>query len=248
MGWFEEAGLDPTFELPPTPSDPIKFVSEGRVPIAFTHSIQGIFGASEGLDFYAAATHIPKSLEQVLCRHDRGLDPADPKTLEGKTMAQYNDPMPVLYFNLFAADQGIDTNTMTFVPAGDDGTVVLLAGQSDCVAEGVNGRAIYLTATGEEPVSWYYEANGAPGLEWQIIALNKAWADANPELAKGFVGAVLRATQWMHENPDEALAILQKRFPELVGDRYPIAWEDMLARNEIRRAGRLSPISSSRTR
>jgi putative hydroxymethylpyrimidine transport system substrate-binding protein len=232
MGWYAEVGLDPTFELPPTPSDPIKFVSEGRAQIAFTHSIQGIFGASEGLDFYAVATHIPKSLEQVMCRHDRGIDPNNPKSLEGKTMAQYEDPMPVLYFDLFAAQQGIDKSTMRFVSAGDDGTVVLLAGQADCVAEGVNGRAIYLTATGEEPVNWYYEEHGVPGLEWQIIAMNKAWADANPELARGFVAATLRGNTWMKENPDKALKTLLARFPELTGDRYPIAWEDMLKRNQ----------------
>jgi ABC-type nitrate/sulfonate/bicarbonate transport system substrate-binding protein len=146
-------------------------------------------------------------------------------------MAQYEDPMPVLYFDLFASQQGIDTDTMRFVPAGDDGTVVLLAGQSDCVAEGVNGRAIYRTATGQDPVNWYYEEHGAPGLEWQIIAMNKAWADANPELAKGFVAATLRGDAWMKENPDQALEMLQARFPELVGDRYPIAFEDMRNRN-----------------
>ncbi len=214
-GWYKEAGLDLEFVLPPTPSDPIKFAASGTAPIAFSHSLSSINAAAEGLDFLAVATNIPKSLEQVLCRHDRGLDKGNPKTLEGKTMAQYEDPLPVLYFDLFSQQQGIDKSKMKFVAAGDNGMTVLLAGQSDCVAEGTAGRATYFLATGVDPVNWYYEENGVLPLEWQIIVANREFAEKNPDSVKAFVAQTMRALEYMKLNKDEALGYLFKRYPDL---------------------------------
>ena len=130
-------------------------------------------------------------------------------------MAQYEDPLPVLYFDLFSQQQGIDKTKMKFVAAGDDGMTVLLAGQSDCVAEGTAGRATYFLATGVDPVNWYYEENGVIPLEWQIIVVNRDFADKNPDVVRAFVTQTMRSLEYMKANKDEALGYLFKRYPDL---------------------------------
>lgn len=72
----------------------------------------------------------------------------------------------------------------------------------------------------------------APDYGFLGFAAQKRWLEQNGDAARGFLKAVKRASDWMHDpaNKDEAIAILAKDInqePAVVGKMYSLYFDDM---------------------
>jgi NitT/TauT family transport system substrate-binding protein len=109
------------------------------------------------------------------------------------------------------------------------------------------------------PLSYEAEAAGFSNLgatfeyipDWQFTSVNvdREWAAANRDTVERFLGALLRATAWMHANKDESAAIIATELrtsPEFAAR----AWDDTIrfkilpADMEVNRAGLVNVLAS----
>jgi putative hydroxymethylpyrimidine transport system substrate-binding protein len=212
QGWFEEQGLDIEWIIPPTPSDPPRLVASGQADLGFTYTPDVLIANEGELPTLAVSSLIPVPSEHLICRHDKGI--TEPKDLEGKRIARYDAPLPEAQFQVFAQAQGIDTSTISFVPAGDNGYPVMMADQADCTQAGVFEPSFYRADTGEEPVTFYYTEWGLPDWYWEIVAVNPEWAAANGDALRRFLQVLQKGYEYSRDNVQPALDWLYSAYPE----------------------------------
>jgi putative hydroxymethylpyrimidine transport system substrate-binding protein len=212
QGWFEEAGLDIDWIIPPTPSDPPRLIASGQADIAFTYTPDVLIANEGDLPTIAVSSLIPVPSEHLVCRDDKGI--SSPKDLEGKRIARYDAPLPDAQFQVFAQAQGIDVATITFVPAGDNGYPVMMADQADCTQAGVFEPSFYRADTGRDPVTFYYTEWGLPDWYWEIVAVNPGWAAANGDALRRFLGVLQRGYEYSRDNVQPSLDWLYGQYPE----------------------------------
>jgi len=212
QGWYKDAGLDINWVIPPNPSDQPKFIATGQAQMGFTYTPDTLIAESSGLDYAAVATLITVPSENLTCRADAGI--TDPKSLEGKKVAEYDSPLPQVQFKIFANAQGIDLTKVQAVSAGDNGYPIMIAKQADCTQAGVFEPDTYQADTGKTAVTFYYTQWGLPDWYWEIIGANRTFAQQHPDAVRAFIDVTLRGYAWAKANVQDGVNFIYTKFPE----------------------------------
>jgi putative hydroxymethylpyrimidine transport system substrate-binding protein len=212
QGWYKDAGLDINWVIPPNPSDQPKFIATGQADMGFTYTPDTLIAESTGLDYAAVASLIGVPSENLTCRADAGI--TDPKSLEGKKVAEYDSPLPQVQFKIFANAQGVDLTKVKAVSAGDNGYPIMIAKQADCTQAGVFEPDTYQADTGKAAVTFYYTKWGLPDWYWEIIGANRKFAEQHPDAVQAFVDVTLRGYAWAKANVQDGVNFIYTKFPE----------------------------------
>ena len=89
-GYFEEAGLDVSTEVPSDPSAPIRQVAAGRADLAISYEPEVILARDQGLPVRAVAALVPRPLTSLIWLRESGIK--DVGDLAGKTVATAGIP------------------------------------------------------------------------------------------------------------------------------------------------------------
>lgn len=218
-GYFEEAGLDVTFQVGKGGADVATQVAVGNADLGGGIGDTPIIVRANGLDVRGVALLGGRGLTQLAWRADSGIE--GPEDLAGKSIGvlSFQD---TTYYNLLAvlAEAGIARSEADIQAVGPGGIIQLtVAGNLQAmsgVPEWINAVEKAGVELEQMPVDDVF-----PAMAQAIIASDRT-IEERPEVVEGFVGAVLRAIRDIEADPAAAAAEYVSFVPQHEGQEADI--------------------------
>lgn len=215
-GHFSEAGLEVEIAEGNGSLDAIPKVATGAYPVGFAdiNSLMRFLDQNPGAPVTAVMMIYDKPPFAVVGRKSLGVE--EPADLVGKTLGAPPPDGAWAQFPIFAAENGLDMSQITVNPVGfpvrepmlADGQVQAITGFSFTSA--LNAERLGVPA---DDLSVMLMADHGVALYGNAIIANTDWAEANPELLTGFLGAVAEGWKDAIANPEAAVQALVERNP-----------------------------------
>lgn len=213
-GYFAAEGLRIEFDYA-FETDGVQLVGAGQLPFAVVSGEQVLLARAQGLPVVYIMAWFQKYPVAVIAKADSGI--TKPADLKGKKIgvpllggANYVGLRALLtYAGLRLEDVSVEAIGFNQVPA-------LTAGQIDAAVVYANNEPVRLAAQGEK-LNVITVGDVVPLAANGILSSEDLLAK-EPELARGFIRALLKGVQDVIANPDEALTISKKYAPELKDD------------------------------
>jgi NitT/TauT family transport system substrate-binding protein len=144
----------------------------------------------------------------------RGIDVADPKSLEGKKLGAPPPDAAYAQWPIFVAANGIDVSTITIENVGFPVREPMLAtGEVDGIFGFSFSSFINLLAAGVDAEDVQVMLMSDHGLELygNVVMVNTDFAAANPEAVKGFIRATIKGWRDTVAEPEAAIEAVMKR-------------------------------------
>ncbi|AKO99912.1 ABC-type nitrate/sulfonate/bicarbonate transport system, periplasmic component (plasmid) [Marinovum algicola DG 898] len=202
-GYFEEAGLDVTFQVGKGGADVATQVALGNADLGGGIGDTPIIVRANGLEIRGVALLGGRGLTQLAWREDAGI--SGPEDLKGKSIGvlSFQD---TTYYNLLGvlASAGLSKTDVDIQAVGPGGIIQLsIAGKLDAMS-GVPEWIAAIEAAGvamdQMPVDSVF-----PAMAQAIIASDDT-IEERPEVVQGFVEAVLRGLRDISADPAAAAA------------------------------------------
>ena len=231
-GYYEEEGLDVTIDRGFGSGDTIAKVASGAYDVGF----------AEGTGLFKFNTDNPDArVIQVMVINDQSptgvismkkTGIAEPADIIGKKISATQNEATVLTWPVVAKLHDLDPEDVEFLfvePNLRDALV--LQGQADATFGFATTTVLNMVGTGIDLDDISYSTFAQWGLKPYSsgILVKQEFAEANPEVVRGFVKATMRGLIEMLENPEEGLALLKEREPlvdlDVEADRWELAKE-----------------------
>lgn len=163
------------------------------------------------MPYYNAADYVGKAgAIGIIGRRDRGIDPADPKSLHGKTVALLTGSIVEVYLKEFVRKNGLDASRIKFVSVPVENMPVTIAqGLVDAVCpwEPYTAQVVRELGANAAVVS-----RGAAGLISAVLGAcaNEVWITRNYDQVVDFATGLAEATQFVRKNPKDTAEILTR--------------------------------------
>ncbi|MCC6195657.1 MAG: ABC transporter substrate-binding protein [Burkholderiales bacterium] len=231
-GYYRDAGLEVTISRGFGSGDTVKRVASGTATfgIADTGTIIAA-RANEDVPVRIVAMVYQKATTGLIYLTESGI--RQPKDLTGRKIGRSASGASVTLFPAFLKANGIERDKLTEVVV--DGATflpMLMSRQVDAVLEqSVNAARFKKMAArqGNSAASMRYSDFGVNAYGNAII-VNPKTLEANPALVRAFVDASLRGLAYAFAHPEEAIAILRKRNPEVDAEA---ALDELLAVRDV---------------
>ncbi|MCR3749088.1 ABC transporter substrate-binding protein [Lentzea californiensis] len=212
-GYFDQAGLDVTITPGTGSVDVLKLVAAGRADFGVADfTATAITTAKEKLPVTVMAAIQQRSLAAIVALEGNGI--SKPADLAGKKIGDQPGSTNQVMFPVYAKAAGIDPAKVQFVPSAPPALPQLLAaGQVDGIGQFVVGKPlIEAAAKGRKAVVLPY-GDLVPDLYGNALVASKDVVQNKPELARTFMGALLKGLEYSIEHPDEVGPILKEYQP-----------------------------------
>ncbi|MEO0692968.1 MAG: ABC transporter substrate-binding protein [Pseudomonadota bacterium] len=215
-GHFEEAGLAVEIAAGQGSLDAIPKVATGAFPMGFAdiNSLIKFLDQNPGAPVTAVMMIYDKPPFAVVGRKSLGVE--GPGDLEGKILGAPPPDGAWAQFPAFATANGIDVGAITVEPVGFPTREPMLAeGQVDAITGFSFSSYLNLVRLGvpEDDISTILMADHGLELYGNAIIANTEFAEANPEIVSGFLGAVAAGWKDAIADPAAATASLMERNP-----------------------------------
>ena len=243
-GFFEAADLDVEISAGSGSLDAIPKVATAAFPLGFAdiNSLVRFLDQNPGAPVTAVMMVYDKPPFAVVGRKSLGVE--SPKDLEGKRLGAPPPDGAWAQFPIFAAETGLDVDAVTVEPVGFPTREPMLAeGQVDAVTGFSFSSFLNLVRLGvpEEDIATILMADHGVDLYGNAIIVNTDFAEANPELVRGFVEAVGKGWAAAIADPEAATASLTERNPaadaELERRRLELAIDANVLTDAVRENG-----------
>jgi len=215
-GHFEAAGLSVEISAGQGSLDAIPKVATGAFPVGFAdiNSLIKFLDQNPGAPVTAVMMVYDKPPFAIVGRKSLGVEaPAD---LEGKILGAPPPDGAWAQFPIFASETGIDVDAITVEPVGFPTREPMLAEGNVAAVTGFSFSSfLNLVRLGvpEDDISTILMADHGVDLYGNAIIVNTEFAEANPDLIKGFLGAVAAGWTDAITDPEAAIASLMERNP-----------------------------------
>ncbi|MBC8263472.1 MAG: NrtA/SsuA/CpmA family ABC transporter substrate-binding protein [Anaerolineales bacterium] len=214
-GYFEEEGLDVTLKYNPGGWMSLKNLFEGDADIATVAELPIVYSSFdkkkytdfERGDFYIIGDIVySDDFQQVVARKDKGVhSPADVK---GKTVGVFRGTTLDFFMDFFFTDNRIEHSDVEIVDMDVfEMTSAIERGDLDVIftwqphvliaQKKLGDNAIVLPSRLRYTTAW-------------LIVVMKDYAEENPEILEKFLRAIVKAENFIKENPEEAISIHAK--------------------------------------
>ncbi|MEL7465211.1 MAG: ABC transporter substrate-binding protein [Pseudomonadota bacterium] len=215
-GHFEAAGLNVEISEGRGSLDAIPKVATGAFPVGFAdvNSLMRFLDQNPGAPVTAIMMVYDKPPFAVVGRKSLGVSaPAD---LEGRVLGAPPPDGAWAQFPIFAAETGIDADKITVEPVGFPTREPMLAEGNVAAVTGFSfSSTLNLKRLGVEAddISVILMADHGVKLYGNAIIVNTDFAAENPDLVKGFLGAVAQGWKDAVADPGAAVDALLRRNP-----------------------------------
>jgi ABC-type nitrate/sulfonate/bicarbonate transport system substrate-binding protein len=163
------------------------------------------------MPYYNAADYVGKAGGRaIIGRKDRGIDPANPNSFLGKTVAILTGSTNEVYMKEWLRQKGVDQSRIKFVSVPiEDMPITLRQGLVDAVASWEPYSAQIVRELGDNAA---VVSRGDAGIISDVVGAvaNQAWIANNAASVEEFATGLAEAAQLVRKNPDEAALILTR--------------------------------------
>jgi ABC-type nitrate/sulfonate/bicarbonate transport system substrate-binding protein len=163
------------------------------------------------MPYYNAAEYVGKAGGRaIIGRKDRGIDPANPNSFVGKTVAILTGSTNEVYVKEWLRQKGVDQSKIKFVSVPvEDMPITLRQGLVDAVASWEPYTAQMIRELGANAA---IVSRGDAGIISDVVGAiaNETWLAKNRALVEAFATGLAEASQIVRKNPEEAAAILTR--------------------------------------
>ncbi|NIZ08473.1 ABC transporter substrate-binding protein [Pseudooceanicola sp. HF7] len=213
-GYYEDAGLDVTWQIGKGGADVAKQVAVGNVELGGGIGDTPIIVRQNGLPVKGVALLGGRPLVQILIRKESGVE--DIAGLVGQPVGviAYQD---TTYYNLLAAlsASGIDANDVDIQAVGAGGMVQLMISGDVTAISGTPDWAASIEAAGVE-LEIIEMDSMLPAMSQAILASEDTIAE-KPEVVKAFVGATMQGLKDVMDDPQGSAAAVAGFVPQMEG-------------------------------
>ncbi len=215
-GHFESAGLKVEISAGQGSLDAIPKVATGAFPVGFAdiNSLIKFLDQNPGAPVTAVMMVYDKPPFAIIGRKSLGVEA--PKDLEGKVLGAPPPDGAWAQFPAFAIANDLNVDAITVEPVGFPTREPMLAEGNVAAVTGFSFSSyLNLVRLGvpEEDISTILMADHGLALYGNAIIANTNFAADNPDLIKGFLGAVAAGWKDAIADPDTAIASLIERNP-----------------------------------
>lgn len=220
-GYFEKAGIDLVMERGRGSVENVARVATGAYPlgIADINALVSFLDRNPDAPVTGVMMFLDRPAYAVLGRKSLGV--SSPSDLEGITLGAPPSDAAWAQFPAFALANDIDLDAITVEPVGFPMREVMLAeGKVDAVTGFSTSSYFNLLGLGvpAEDISLMLMSDHGLDLYGNAIIVNTNFAEENPEIVRGFVAALAQGVTDAIQDPEAAVAAVQRHNPAMNPD------------------------------
>ena len=226
-GFYEAEGLKVDVILPPDSQTTARLLSVGQAEIGFEATTDVVFGAEQGLPVVSIGVYSQGNNWGLFGRPGEPVSLAD---LKGKSIGIFTDSWTKAMMPFVLKAANITEDDVKLIIATDSDTPLLLAGKIDIATNTSN----YIIPSvqeqlHEDPTSLVGKAAGVPDVPVWTYTANQEYLAKNGDVAKRWMRATIKATEWAAEHPDEAAELFTKAYPDSGSVEYnKVGWKTLV--------------------
>jgi len=226
-GYFSEVGLEVKLIPPADPSAPPRLVAAGQGDIAISYQPNLYLQVAEGLPLVRFGTIVSTPLNALVVLDDGPVKAlAD---LKGKTVGFSVGGFEDALLKMMLSEAGLSLSDVELVNINFALSPSLITGKVDAVIGAFrNFELNQLALENHTGRAFYPEEHGVPAYDELIYLTRRDMAD--DDRLPRFLAAVEKATLYLTNHPDEALALFLKAHPDLDNPLNRRAFADTLPR------------------
>jgi NitT/TauT family transport system substrate-binding protein len=218
-GWYADAGLNVTIAEGTGSLATAQSVAAGNDTFGLVDATSMIQANAQGAGLTMVANMRARNGAAIIVRKSSGIN--TPDQLAGHKLAI--TPPGTFFYNLwplYAKAAGIDASKVTLLPMSN--FIFLqqfLAGNVDGIIGLVDGELTQLQLAHIPTNVFPFADKGLDTISHGIV-VKSSLIQSDPELVKKFVQVSLRGWHFMLDNPNQAIGILQKTYPNIDPVQY----------------------------
>jgi putative hydroxymethylpyrimidine transport system substrate-binding protein len=199
-GYFADAGLDVTPEIPSDPSAPIREVAAGRADLAISYEPEVLLARDQGLPVKAVAALVPSPLTSLISTRSAGIRRV--ADLAGKTIVTAGIPYQQAYLDTILSRAGLTSSDVHTVDVQQSLLYPVISGRADAMLGGfLNVEGVELRLRGEQPRVVPVNRLGIPTYDELVLVSSDDELRSNPRQIQLFVAALERGTKAAAKDP-----------------------------------------------
>jgi ABC-type nitrate/sulfonate/bicarbonate transport system substrate-binding protein len=202
-GFYKAEGLQVSLVPPPDNSSSVKLVASGQADIAETTLTDQMFAAKEGLPVISIANLSQSNNWGFFTPPGKKITGA---SLKGMRVGVFDDAWTKAMLGVVLKNAGLTAKDIQQITATDGDVPLLIANKIDVATNTTNfAGPQYVQETGKQPETLLATAAGAPDIPIWNYAGNKQWLQKNPDVARKWLAATAKATDWAMAHPEDAV-------------------------------------------
>ena len=214
QGYFDDAGLDVEVRQPSDPAAVLQIVAAGRSEFGISYENEMTNAAARDVPVLSIMAIMQEPLNSIITLEESGID--GPEELAGKKIGYAGQSFGTAVIDTVLREAGEDPSSVEKINVGYDLRPALTAGRVDAVVDAYwNIEAVELAQEGFETDVIRLNEVGVPNYNELVFATSKSYAEENPEVARRFVGALVKGHEYALENQQAARDALLEANEEL---------------------------------
>jgi putative hydroxymethylpyrimidine transport system substrate-binding protein len=202
-GYFEDAGLRVTLQVPSNANDPLKLVAAGKVDVAVNYESNVILARSQGLPVRSIGLLVSQPLTTIMFLQSSSI--RRPRDLVGRRVGFAVSGLEDAIIDQILNSDGAAKSKVTLVNVGFDLVPALLSRKVDAVVGAYrNVERVQIEMQGQRVAMFEPERYGVPSFYELVVIANDSSLARQREVLARFVGAIARGLRLTVENPREA--------------------------------------------
>ena len=226
-GFYEAEGLKVEVILPPDSQTTARLLAAGQAEIGFEATTDVVFGAAQGVPITSIGIYSQSNNWGLFGR------PGEPVTLDnlkGKSIAIFTDSWTKAMMPFVLKAAKLTENDVKLIIASDSDTPLLLAGKVDIATNTSNYIIPSVQAEiHKDPTMLVGKDAGVPDVPVWTYTASTDYLAKHGDVAKKWMAATIKATEWATEHPDEAVQIFIKAYPDSGSLEYnTLGWKALV--------------------
>ena len=217
-GYFTQAGLRVSLQIPANPDDPLKLAAVGRVDVAVNYEPSVVMARAQGLPVRSIGLLVGQPLTTIMFLKSSGIrSPVDLVNRRvGYTVTGFEDAI----LDQVVHSSGGDESNLKLVNVGFDLVPALLSHKVDAVVGAYrNVERVQIEMQGQAVGMFEPEKYGVPEFYELVLISSDTTVARKGAVLRQFVQAVARGIAFTESHPDEAFRQYVRLNPKL-GDAF----------------------------
>lgn len=211
-GFYKEEGIDLKIEATKGSGLTTKLIGNREAEFASASGETTLIARTKGMPLKVLATLHQTSPVSIVSLKEKGI--AEPKDLEGKSLASDPNSMKHKQFQALCEKNGVDIEKIEILPIKGSDFVHILKGRADCMlAFGYIADAL-LKRKGHDINEIKLADYGIDVYSMSLIT-NEDLIEERPGLVKKFVRAAMKSWEYAVSHPNETVQAYVDKYPEL---------------------------------